>query len=196
VSETPKSRGTELVAALLAGGVSLLRLVPHPWNLTPLGAAGLFAGAQLRLGQALALALGLRVITDIVLQAGGDPDAQTYAFFFSKTMAVTYACLAVNVLLGRRLCRPGSRPWRVGAAALLGSVQFFLITNFVSWLGDPRYPATLGGLLQDYAESLPFFRGTIAGDLLYSVALFGSFAYLARHVSAEAPETVPVGEKR
>jgi hypothetical protein len=34
------------------------------------------------------------------------------------------------------------------------------------------YPKTLAGLMTCYAMAIPFFRGTLAGDLVFTAVLF------------------------
>ena len=186
-SDIPRAaNGGAVWAVLLTAAANAMRFVSHPWNLAPVGASGLFAGAKLRWWHALALVLGLRAVSDTVMQLFS-PTEQPFRFLFSGLMAVVYASLALNVLIGRWLCRDGAA-WRVGAAGLLGSVQFFLVTNFYSWLSSVLgvrdalafYPPTWDGLVACYVAALPFFRGTLAGDLIYSAALFGAHAYLTR----------------
>src|SRR5437660_1234417 len=110
----------------LAGGLTVLaavlRLVPHPPNMTPVTALGLYGGARLPLGQALALPLAVMALSDVILHYvvyPGYPPFQPWV----------YVSLVVNVLLGRLLRRTNS-PAKVAAVALLASVQFFLLTNF------------------------------------------------------------------
>ena len=38
---------------LLATAAGVARLIPHPWNFTPVGALGLFTGSRLRPGSPL-----------------------------------------------------------------------------------------------------------------------------------------------
>jgi hypothetical protein len=99
-----------------------------------------------------------------------------------------YACFMINVWIGRRLLR-GVTPLRVGAAAFLCSAQFFVLTNLAVWLTsvvrhDPIYAANLSGLLLCYTGALPFWGRTLAGDLLYSGALFGLYELLNRRIMA------------
>ena len=44
----------------------------------------------------------------------------------------------------------------------------------------------LPGLMRDYAESLPFWGRTLAGDLLFSGALFGMYELLIRRTALDA----------
>jgi hypothetical protein len=75
-------------------------------------------------------------------------------------------------------------PLKIGSAAAVGSLQFFLISNFGVWLKFPQsYAHTLGGLGACYTAAIPFYGRTLAADLLYSAALFGLHAWLSRRVA-------------
>jgi len=163
------------LTALTAVVASLFRLVPHPPNCTPVGALGLFAGGRLPWWLALPLPLAVMGATDYLL----------YAWFgLPPYNRWVYASFLVYVVLGRLLARTDS-PGRIGLAAVLGGLQFFLITNFGVWYGslglpDAMYPPTAAGLLECYALGLPFLGYTLLGDLGFSAALFGAHAWLAR----------------
>src|SRR3989338_480383 len=62
---------------------------------------------------------------------------------------------------------------RVFGASLLGSILFFLITNWAVWAFGELYTKDLGGLLMSYTMGLPFFRNTLLGDLFYVAVFFG-----------------------
>jgi hypothetical protein len=47
------------------------------------------------------------------------------------------------------------------------------------------YPATWHGLMTAYVAGLPFFRNTVASDLLFSGAFFG-IGYLVSHRNQES----------
>jgi hypothetical protein len=102
-----------------------------------------------------------------------------------------YASFLLYVVIGRMLCRTTS-PWRIGAASVLGSVQFYLITNFGAWLqlSNPSiafYPRSAAGLLQAYLAGLPlagqdapaplgWFGNTLLADLGFTFLLLGAYA--------------------
>jgi hypothetical protein len=55
---------------------------------------------------------------------------------------------------------------------LLGSLSFFIVTNFGVWLIG--YPKTWTGIIECYTLALPFFRNSILGDFFYSgIMIFG-----------------------
>jgi hypothetical protein len=151
---------------------ALARLVPHVPNFTPVGGLSLFAGGRLRGWQAYLLPL--------VLMAATDPLVGGYSF----ATPFVYASFLINVWIGSRFLRATASPWRIGGAAAVGSLQFFLITNFAVWLRfGTAYPHTLNGLAACYVAAIPFYGYTLAGDLLYTGALFGLHAWLTRRVS-------------
>jgi len=139
-------------------------------NFAPVGAISLFAGARLRGWQSYTVPLVLMAITDVVL--GGNPAWPT-----------VYLAFAISVWIGTRL-RQTENPLAIGAGSLAGSIQFFLITNFGSWLSmADTYPRTLQGLLQCYAAGMPFYWRTLASDVIYAGLLFGLHAWLSRTVA-------------
>ena len=171
----------------LTFGLTLLsalgRLIPHAPNVTPLGGSCLFAGSRIAGFWAYLLPLAVMIATDpIVGHAGGASGGYTWG------SPMIYACFMINVWIGRRLLRSVT-PLRVGAAAFLCSAQFFVLTNLAVWLTsvvrhDPIYAANLSGLLLCYTEALPFWGRTLAGDLLFSGALFGLYELLNRRTIA------------
>ena|SRR5438445_605020 len=147
---------------------ALIRVTQH-WNFAPVGALSLFAGARLRGWQAYFLPIALMAVTDPLL--GG----------YSAATPVVYASFLVNVWIGTRL-RQSENPTWIGAAAVAGSVQFFLLTNFAVWLTGSMYPHTWAGVLSCYVAGIPFFWRTLASDVFYSGVLFGLHAWLSRTV--------------
>jgi hypothetical protein len=158
------------------------RLIPHVPNVTPLGASCLFAGSRIGGIMSYLLPLVVMLLTDpIVGSAGGARSG------YSSTSLVVYACFMINVWIGRRLVRTVTAT-RVGSAAFLCSLQFYLLTNLAVWFQSSGrvghlYARNLSGLLECYAAALPFWGRTLAGDLFFSGALFGMYALLARRES-------------
>jgi hypothetical protein len=138
-------------------------------NFAPVGALSLFAGARLRGWQAYLLPVALMAITDPFV--GG----------YSPATPLVYASFLISVWIGTRL-KKTENPLHIGAAALAGSIQFFLITNFAWLTASNMYPHTLSGVLQCYAAGLPFFGRTLASDLIFSGVLFGLHSWLSRTV--------------
>ena len=176
-----KKTGFQPLALSLTVLAALLRLIPHPPNFAPIGSVGLFAGARLRGWQAYVVPLLAMLLTDPIRSRleGGYPA-------YSWTTLIIYSCFLINVALGRAFLRRSSSPWRIASVALLGSVQFYLITNFPAWLSaSSLYPHSWGGLIECYVAALPFFGRTVLADLFYSGVLFGAHALLARRLAIQ-----------
>jgi hypothetical protein len=138
-------------------------------NFAPVGAISLFAGARLRGWQAYALPIILMLVTDPFL--GG----------YSFATPFVYASFLINVWIGSRL-RQTENPGLIAGAALFGSMQFFVLSNFGTWLAPHGYPHTMGGLATCFAAALPFLRHTAIADLFYTAVMFGVHALLSRMV--------------
>jgi len=159
--------------ALTVFGV-ISRLVPHPWNFTPVGSASLFSGARLPGWQAYLIPLAIMAITDPIL------NAVNHVPLFSYMQLFIYFSFALSVVIGRRLWSTESVP-RIGLASLINSTQFFLITNFGVWMVGPApFAHTAAGLGACYVVAMPFFAYTIFGDLFFAGAIFGLHAWLSR----------------
>lgn len=160
-----------LLALALILLAAALRIAPHPWNFTPVGAMALFSGAVIKdrrlafLFPLLALFIGDTFIG------------------FHKLIPVVYASFLINVLIGLWL-RDRRTVARISLATLLGGIQFFLVTNFAVWQFLSGYSHTVSGLLACYIGGVPFFWNTLAGDALYAALLFGSFALAERFLPA------------
>ncbi len=148
---------------------AVLRILPHPWNFTPVGAMALFSGALVR-DRRLAFLVPLLALFAGDLFIG-----------FHKLMPVIYASFLVNVTIGLWLKRRRTVA-RLGGATLLGAIQFFVVTNFAVWTWGTTYPHTTAGLVACYVAAIPFFWNTLAGDALYAALLFGGFALAERFV--------------
>lgn len=149
--------------------VSLARLLPHMPNFTPVGAIALFAGAYIsdkRL--AFILPLSILFISDILLEI-------VKGNGFYPDMPFVYASFGLVVCLGF-LLRGREQRQTIMVASLVSSILFFFITNFGCWLTYDMYPKTGAGLVSCYVSAIPFFRGTVMGDLFYNLLLFGTFA--------------------
>jgi hypothetical protein len=157
-----------LIIAIVASA-ALSRLIPHAPNLTPMTAVALFGGAYLADRKlAFVVPLGALLISDVLL-----------GFYGAGEMLAVYFSSALEVGLGMWVSRNRS-VLRVVSAALTGSLLFFTLTNFAVWAFGTIYPKTGGGLVECYIAALPFFRNTLAGDLLYTATLFGGYALLER----------------
>jgi len=143
------------------------RLLPHPWNFTPMIALGLFAGVQAsKAWTSVAAVLASLVLGDAILG-------------FDASFWYVYAAALIPVLLGRAI-RERAGMGSIALAALGSSLSFFVITNFMVWLVDGIYPRTLAGLAACFVAAIPFYGNQALGDAFFTVGLFGGYAMLKR----------------
>jgi Family of unknown function (DUF6580) len=141
-----------------------VRFMPHPWMFTPVVGSLLFFGARGSRRQ-LWIPFALLAASDVVLTK------VVYSYPFTWDHYVTFAWYAAVLWLGTRLGTKAKLVPVVGAA-LASSVSFYLITNLTAWAWLDMYPKNLSGVMMSYAAGLPFFRHALAGDLLFTVAMF------------------------
>ena len=171
-----------LLALALLVLAAALRIAPHPWNFTPVGAMALFSGALLK-DRRLAFLFPLLILFlgDIFIG-------------FHKLIPIVYASFLINVAIGLWL-RDRRTISRISLATLAGAIQFFLITNFAVWQFLSGYPHTASGLVACYAAGIPFFWNTLAGDAVYAALLFGAYALAERFLPALSPSVRRVTSK-
>jgi hypothetical protein len=129
----------------------ILRLIPHPVNVSPIGSLALINSKKYGMIQGILVALLAMLISDIFL---GFSFASPFVYLGFMSYAFFGYFKKLNPV----------------AAVTLGSSAFFLISNFGVWIG-PWYPHTLAGLVSCYVNALPFFRNTLVGDLVIVTAL-------------------------
>src|SRR5258708_28336153 len=163
-----------LLALALIVLAAALRIAPHPWNFTPVGAMALFDGAML-CDRRLAFLFPLLALFAGVVFVG-----------FHRLMFVVYASFLVNVVIGLWVRDRGTIA-RISLATLLGAIQFFLVTNFAVWQFLSGFPHTASGLLTCYIAGIPLFWNTLAGDAFYSTLLFCGHALAERFIPSLLP---------
>ena len=169
---------TILIVAMILFA-AIMRIVPHPWNLAPVGAMALFSGAVVR-NRVMAF------VFPLLAMLAGD-----FFIGFHKLMPVVYFSFVISTALGFWV-RERRSGVRVGGVVLLGAIQFFLITNFGVWAFSNFYPKTFAGLMACYAAGVPFFWNTLAGDVCYSALLFGGLFLAERSFRALRPDVSAV----
>ena len=145
-----------LVAMILAAAAT--RLIPHPPNMTAIGAVALFGGAYFsRRWLAVLVPLAAMLLSDIALWS---------------IEPMTYVCFLLTVGLGI-LLRDRISFGGVTIAAVAASVMFFLLSNGWVWFGSKMYPQNVAGLIECYVAGLPFAQNMLVGNLFYCGVLFG-----------------------
>jgi len=154
-----------VVAAILR----LLTNYLHIWNFTPIIAMALFSGATIRDKKlAFIVPMSAIILTDAILG-------------FYQGIFVTYFALILITAFGF-LLQNKIKVIPVLLGSLGASLIFYLVTNFALIYPTTLYPHTLDGVIDSYTLAIPFFKTAIAGDLIYTCLLFGSYAVLRKTV--------------
>ncbi len=171
---TPRTGILIAMIAFAVGVRLLIFFVPGalPYNFTPVEAIALFGGAYFgdrRL--AFIVPLGAMLLADLII--GLHP-----------LLPVIYACIGASVLLGFGL-RNRVSVLRVAGFGVAGSLLFFIVVSFVEWLlGDTEY--CRAGIVPCYVAALPFLKNWLAGTLVWSALLFGSFELIRSRLDHSA----------
>jgi hypothetical protein len=162
---------------------ALSRLLPHPYNFTPIAAMALFGGTYLNnRSSALLLTITGMLLSDLLLQSAYWLGWRDYPGFHAL-MPVIYLSLALVTTIGSRLSGRVSA-WTVPLASVAGSVVFFIVSNFGVFCFEKAH--TITELGRTYVDAIPFFGNTLAGDLLYSTLLFGLYEWAKKRTQVPA----------
>jgi len=137
--------------------------LPHPFHFTPVLAALLFFGYRAPRKFLWVPAL-LLAGTDVYLNGH-------YGYKFTPDLYFTWIWYAAMVWMGS-LLKSKHDALRIAAAAVGGSISFFVVSNFSVWLLWNMYPKTLAGLGECYAAGIPFYRNQFAGDVIFTAVAF------------------------
>ena len=146
--------------------LSFSRLIPHPWNFTPVLAMGIFSGFYFKnfILSSFVVIFSM-FIGDLFLG-------------FHSTMFFTYTSLTIAVALGLLIKR--LKFTEILFSGLASSACFFLVTNFGAWMVLDMYEKNLAGLLKSYVFAIPFFHNTLISTFLYLIILKLLFDFIIR----------------
>ncbi|MCL5435742.1 MAG: hypothetical protein M1275_01545 [Patescibacteria group bacterium] len=148
-----------LIYSLIIATAATTRLVPHAWNFAPITAVAIVAAIYLPLTQALVLPLAIRFVSDAII-----------GFFSWPLMLAVYTVHLFGAVMGR-WAKAHKTSTRILLAPVVSAGVFFLVTNFAFLY--PNYSHDWSGIITAYANGLPFLRGTLAGDVIYTATFVG-----------------------
>ena len=181
-----KKHITLITGVILLLGIS--RLIPHPYNFTPLGGMAILGAAYFPstiwkyVVPIVAFYISDLLVTN-VLYSGFYAD-QGFVWF-SSHMVWTYGATISIVLVSSVILRRKNFKNILGAS-VLGAILFFAISNFGSWIADPIYPKTISGLITAYVAGIPFFPATLASTVLYAALGYGVIEYGSARITQPA----------
>lgn len=160
-----------MLAYLVLILAALSRFLPHALhgiglNFTAVGGGLLFFGAHRSRWAALAGG-AVMALTDVYLTRF----VYGYSFHVSSYL-VTWAWYIGVCLLGSSLLSRVSAA-RVAMAVLCSATSFFLLSNFVVWLGSGLYGHTVAGLADCFLAAVPFYANDLVSTGITAGVLFG-----------------------
>jgi hypothetical protein len=175
----------------LVGLAGLTRLLPHPWNFTPMTGITLLSASLVHTRwKSFLLPWLVWIITDhlvnIFIYNKGLFD---FSYFFTTTALGVYVSLVLIWLVGNWL-RKNIRVTTILAASFSSSLIFYLVSNTFVFIGNPLYSQDVNGWLQCLAMGIPFYKSNfgiffgsfffngILGDLFYTGLLFSAYSLL------------------
>jgi hypothetical protein len=154
---------------------------------TPVGAICLFAGAYFnRRWWAYVLPLVLLFVSDLVIN--GYIYEGTYGLIYDGWY-YTYAVMAGIILIGSLLFRKVNVK-NILVSSVASTLLFWLVLDFIVWAGGGLNIITgmplsrdFAGLIQCYAQGVPFAKNFFLGTTVYSTFLFGVYEFSKSKVS-------------
>lgn len=179
----PMKQNRSVLAAfgLLILAASLYRVWPdRPFGFAPQWAMAVFAGAIIK-NKKLAFLLPVfsifisDTIYQLMFQNG---TSQIWGFYEGQwSNYLLFASLTVFGLMIRKI------NWiKIMAASLAAPSAYFLISNFLVWIGGGGYHRAT--LMESYMDGIPFYQMSLLATLVFSGVLFGSY-FLMRDQSLQ-----------
>jgi hypothetical protein len=173
---------TTIISILICVAI-LSRLIPHPANFAPMMSIGLFGGALFQnkkwayIIPLLSIWLSDLYINNVVYGAYYPKFVWLYSGFYWQ-----YSIFLLMPILGALVFNKNITATRIFATAIGSGLIFFFVSNFGVWISGHMYPKTATGLWQCYLMGLPFLKGTLASNVIYSTLLFGSYYLIEKQI--------------
>jgi hypothetical protein len=166
---------------------ALYRAMPgRIWGFAPHIAMAIFGGSVIK-DRKLAFLLPVLslFLSDVIYHVLYLNGITPIAGFYSG-MIENYILFALLTIIGFAIKETNVA--QIFAGAVAGPVLYFLASNFMVWIGGGGLgrPKTLTGLMQCYADGLPFFQTSLYGTFFFSTLLFGGL-YLTKRFLVKSP---------
>ena len=141
--------------------LALSRLIPHPWNFTPIIAVAIMSGYFFKnIYFSLSILLIAMLIADIFIGF-----YENMIFVYASLMLITFVFFKISKKINFR---------NLFIYSFIGSLIFFIISNFGVWasgspgLANIPYERNLSGLIECYILAIPFFGNTFLSTLVFA----------------------------
>lgn len=147
--------------------LAFARLIPHPWNFTPVIAVAILSGYFFK---NIYLSFSILLISMLI--------ADVFLGFYENMIFVYISLLLIAFVFFKISKKINFKNLFIYSFA--GSLIFFVISNFGVWiLGSPGvdnlpYDKNLNGLIECYILAIPFFGNTFISTVIFSYACYSA----------------------
>ncbi len=181
------NRSNLLILFILILACALYRVWDsRPWGFAPQIAMALFAGSISRDKRfAFLFPILSLFISDLLYQFLYTQGLTTIKGFYEGQWQI-YLMIASITIIGFFINK--AKIGQIFIGSLAGAVYFFLVSNFMVWIGGGKdinnlpYPKSFDGLMLCFTEALPFFKWSVLSTLLFNGIFFGCYHLLSRTV--------------
>jgi len=139
--------------------LALARLIPHPPNFTPIVAVAIMSSCFFR---NIYLSFAIIIVSMLL--------ADVFIGFYNNMFFVYLSLLLIAFIFFRISTK--IKLQNLFIFGFLGSVIFFLISNFGVWILSGMYEKNLDGLAYCYFLALPFFVNTVLSTIIFTYSAF------------------------
>ncbi len=166
---------------------ALYRIIPErPMGFAPQIAIALFAGSILKNKKyAFALPLLSMFLSDALYEILHSAGLSSIPGFYGGQIS-NYLLIIGLTVFGFFVNK--EKPVHIAAGAIAAPTTYFLISNFMVWLGGGgfHHPKTFAGLMQTYIDGIPFYTNSLWATAFFAVLLFGGYAFFTQNKTATA----------
>ena len=139
--------------------LALARLMPHPPNFTPIVAVAIMSSCFFR---NIYLSFAIIIVSMLL--------ADVFIGFYNNMFFVYLSLLLIAFIFFKISTKVKLQ--NLFIFGFLGSVIFFLISNFGVWIVSGMYEKNLNGLAYCYFLALPFFVNTVLSTIIFIYSAF------------------------
>ena len=181
------TKSTYLVLFILILAAALYRVWDgRPWGFAPQIAMALFAGSVIKNKKiAFLFPLLSMLISDALYQLlylqGLTPIKGFYGGQWQN-----YLLIGSITFIGFFIHK--SKVLHILAGSLAGAMFYFIISNFLTWIGggldisNQPYPKTMDGLALCFAAALPFLKWSLLSTFIFNGIFFGGYYLMEKTI--------------
>jgi len=183
------------LAIVIIALAALSRILPHPPNVTPVAAMGIFGAAYFtskRLAYLipfLALFVSDLILNNFFLRAFY-PEAHGI-IWFTKISVFVYLGFALTIFASQFLLKK-IKFSNIVLATVLSSLIFFIVSNLGVWLTVTNVTTSFAGLIEVYVAGLPYFLNSIIGNFFFVALFFGIAEYVRNRNFSFITQDIPL----